>query len=232
MEVAEHTVVAMVLNSGHVAQAVLIILLLMSVICWGIILNKVFSFSKLHRENREFKEKFETLTNLTQLHTIAQKMENSPLATVYTAGYIELQKSIKTDEQGKKERILSAVAFRSIEQELQKAATEEVIRLERKVNFLATTGNTAPFIGLFGTVWGVMDAFRIIGVKGSASIGGVAPGISEALIATASGLVAAVPAVIAYNTIVNKIGRYEREIDTFIMDFLILVEKNFKVEEQ
>ncbi len=231
MEFAEHTVVAMVLNSGYVAKVVLVILLLMSIVCWGIILNKTFSFSKLHKENLEFRNQFEKITNLTQLHTIAMKMENSPLAVVYAAGYIELQKSIKQDDKGKKERVLSGVSYRSIERELQKAATDEVIRLERKVNFLATTGNTAPFIGLFGTVWGVMDAFRIIGVKGSASISGVAPGISEALIATASGLVAAVPAVIAYNTIVNKISRYEKEIDTFIMDFLILVEKNFKVEE-
>ncbi|MBF0275748.1 MAG: protein TolQ [Nitrospinae bacterium] len=233
MDISEYNVIVMIMQAGIVAKCVLLLLLIMSIICWGIIIAKAVSYARVNNQGKNFRAEFEASSNLTQLYNDVVHYKETPLSAIYSAGYLEIQKSLgqqSVSGKGSGEKVLSEVGYRSLERVLDRTASEEVIRLERKINFLATTGNTAPFIGLFGTVWGVMDAFRVIGVKGSASISGVAPGISEALIATAAGLAAAIPAVIAYNTFVHKVKRYEKEIDAFILDFLILVEKNFKVE--
>jgi biopolymer transport protein TolQ len=116
--------------------------------------------------------------------------------------------------------------LQALQRALDKAESQEISRFEKGLSFLATTGSTSPFIGLFGTVWGIMDAFRAIGIKGSASIGGVAPGISEALIATAAGLAAAIPAVIGYNHFNNKINIIASEMDEFSLEFISVVERS------
>ena len=150
-------------------------------------------------------------------------MLQSPLAEMFRSAYLELQRLRKPDAPGPH----PAGATARIKRALTQAATAEQTRLEKYLGFLATTGSTAPFIGLFGTVWGIMDAFRQIGLRGSANLATVAPGISEALIATAFGLIAAIPAVIAYNYYLGRVNLIATEMDNFSSEFLNIVETHF-----
>ena len=143
----------------------------------------------------------------------------------------ELAKSENTKRSfSESEKFLSARDLKGVSLAVNKAINAEISRLSRRLDFLATTGSTAPFIGLFGTVWGIMTSFSAIGFQGSASIGGVAPGIAEALIATAAGLVAAIPAVVFYNYLSDKIRILTSDMDDFSQDFLYLLEQNFSKE--
>ena len=154
----------------------------------------------------------------------------SPLTRVFLAGYHELRshyKPIHLEEGGDEFDRVVLQSMDGIARALESATAHEVTRLEKALIFLATTGATTPFIGLFGTVWGVMTSFQAIGLKGSANIAAVAPGISEALIATAAGLFAAIPAVIAYNYFVQKVKVFGPDMENFSLDFLSLVERNF-----
>ena len=226
------SIMEMVARSSMMAKAVLILLVVFSVVSWAIILTKWFLYRRAQNEDKKFLEIFSKSSSLTNIYNACRELKDSPAARVFLTGYHELY---LFQEMAKEERspddppvdTLTDLDLKGIELGLKKAVSREIERLSGKLDFLATTGSTTPFIGLFGTVWGIMHSFRVIGVKGSASIGGVAPGIAEALVATAAGLVAAIPAVIFYNFLNNRVRIFANTMDDFSKDFLYMAEKNF-----
>ncbi len=224
------------LHSGPVVKAVIIILLLLSVCCWGIMLFKFMLFRSVFKESETFLNMFWENSRLSDTYREAKKFQQSPLSEIFRSGFMELQKhqNIKKDPSQNSPQtgpgiVLSQdFGIESIKRTLEQAAISEHARLEKHLNILATTGSTAPFIGLFGTVWGIMDAFRQIGIRGSANLATVAPGISEALIATAFGLLAAIPAVVAYNHYLNKIRVISSEMNNFSSEFLNIIERHIE----
>ena len=233
------SIVDLVMQSSTMAKGVLLLLLIFSIVSWTIILSKFFMYNLANKEDRRFLANFSKSENLTHIYNFSRELRYSPIARVFLTGYREL---FLFQDMAKKERDrrgeapsshgepLTAKDIKGISLVLNKAINREITRLSRGLDFLATTGSTTPFIGLFGTVWGIMHSFRAIGVKGSASIGGVAPGIAEALIATAAGLAAAIPAVIFFNYLNNKIGLFTSLMDDFSHDYMYMVEKNFMRE--
>lgn len=224
-----------ILNAGPMVQFVLVVLLIFSVVSWAIIFDKFRLIRRADRESREFFEFFWKSKNLPAIFQKAKKMKKSPLAKVFRAGYVELSKLSKAKSDPIERRSPNDISSISTElggidnvgRALRQAVTSETTRLEKALPFLATTGNTSPFIGLFGTVWGIMNAFKGIGIKGSASLAVVAPGISEALIATAAGLAAAIPAVVAYNYYLNKVRILASDMENFSSEFLNIIERHF-----
>lgn len=226
------TVTEMVLHAGLVVKLVLIMLLLMSIVCWGIIIRRYFTIRKAHNQSRDFLEKFWQGKNLTEVYRASKLLTESHLAEIFRLGFFELNRLYKTYKKEKQVIIPEDLSIQmgwldNINRALRSAQMGEMQRLERGVPFLATTGNTAPFIGLFGTVWGIMTSFQEIGLRGAANLAVVAPGISEALIATAAGLLAAIPAVVAYNHFVNKLRFLETEMLNFNTDFINLIKRDF-----
>ncbi|MGV7221013.1 MAG: protein TolQ [Nitrospinales bacterium] len=225
------SILDMVSNSTLLAKIVLLILLMFSVVSWTIIFAKFFVYRLARNEDNKFLAIFSKAESLTNIYNYSRELKHSPVARVFLAGYRELylfQEKMKNDPGGDKSKEpMRDVDIKGIELSLNKGINREIERLSNKLELLATTGSITPFIGLFGTVWGIMHSFRVIGVQGSASIGGVAPGIAEALIATAAGLVAAIPAVIFFNYLNNKIRIFGSRMDDFSRDFVYLAEKNF-----
>lgn len=208
-------VLDLIANSGPVAQAVLVLLLIGSVLCWGIIFSKWKVLQRATDEDRQFVDAFWHAPNVDECFGKSEKFGASPIANVFRAGYKELRKDAA-----------KPITVDVLERALQRSVVAETTALEKSVSWLATTASAAPFIGLFGTVWGIMNSFQNIGATGSANLSVVAPGISEALITTATGIGAAVPAVIAYNLLVNRIRRRTVEMECFSQDFLNLVERS------
>ena len=229
-------IVELVMQSSMMAKGVLLTLLIFSISSWAIMLNKFFVYRSARNEDSKFLEVFSKTENLTQIYNFAKELRSSPLARLFLTGYRELYlfQEIAKEDKKKQGESLSASGEKLTEKDikgisiaLNKAINREVAKFSRRLEFLATTGSTTPFIGLFGTVWGIMHSFRSIGVQGTASIGGVAPGIAEALIATAAGLIAAIPAVIFFNYLNNKVFLLTSTMDDFCQDFVYLAEKNF-----
>jgi biopolymer transport protein TolQ len=227
------------MQSTLMAKGVLLLLLIFSIISWAIILNKFFVYRMARNQDHRFLTNFSKSENLTHIYNFSRELRYSPLARVFLTGYRELflfqdmakkERDKKGDPPSRKGEPLSVKDIKGISLVLNKAINREITRLSSRLDFLATTGSTAPFIGLFGTVWGIMHSFRSIGVQGSTSIGGVAPGIAEALIATAAGLVAAIPAVIFFNYLSDKIRLFTSVMDDFSQDYIYMVEKNFLQE--
>lgn len=226
----------LVLHSGPVVKTVIIILILLSVCCWGIMFFKFLVMRSALKESETFLNIFWEGTGLSQTYQAAKKLRQSPLAEIFRSGYIELQKFKDLKKRSSPEHTFSELEISSsqafgigtIKRALDQAALSEQARLAKNLSFLATTGNTAPFIGLFGTVWGIMDSFRQIGIRGAANLATVAPGISEALIATAFGLIAAIPAVVAYNYFLSKTRAISSEMDNFSAEFLNIIERYFE----
>ncbi|MBI4389979.1 MAG: protein TolQ [Nitrospinae bacterium] len=229
------SVLEMVAHSGVMAKMVLVLLLLFSIISWAIIFNKFFVYRNAKKEDGAFLSIFSKSESLTNIYNYSRDLKYSPVARVFLTGYHELylfQELAKTEREragtpDSENGVITEADLKGISLALNKAINREIDRLASRLEFLATTGSITPFIGLFGTVWGIMHSFRVIGVKGSASIGGVAPGIAEALIATAAGLLAAIPAVIFYNYLSNKIRLFSTKMDDFSHDFIYMAEKNF-----
>ncbi len=219
----------LVLHAGPVAKFVLLLLVLMSVACWGIALFKYLSIRSAINESVEFLNVFWDTPQFSRTYQAAQEFEQSPLAEIFRCGYMEFERLVKS-RKGEEGHMPQAQVFGTgnLKRALDQAFTAEVARLEKNLGFLATTGSTAPFIGLFGTVWGIMDSFRMIGLKGTANLATVAPGISEALIATAFGLVAAIPAVVAYNYFMGKIKMITSEMENFSAEFLNIIDRQFE----
>ncbi|MFH2009369.1 MAG: protein TolQ [bacterium] len=207
---------------------VLLLLVVFSVVCWYIIGHKYFFLRRAKQTSDRFLETFWASKRLDGIYKSAQSMEHSPTAQVFKAGYIELSKlQSGANAAGEPDAMHDRLSdLESVERAMRRAQTTEVTSLERSVAFLATTGSSAPFVGLFGTVWGIMTSFRDITATGSASVTVVAPGIAEALIATAIGLMAAIPAVIAYNLFVQKIKVLAADMDSFSSDFLNIVKRH------
>lgn len=229
------TVAEMVLTAGPVAKAVLLILLVFSIVSWAIIVQKFLLFRKARRQTAVFLEVFFGERNLAVINSEAKALAFSPLARMFMASYRTMRSHQRTsgaanpyrpavvEEMGEPTSLQDITE--DLERILARVASEEVARMERALIFLASTGSTTPFIGLFGTVWGVMGAFQGIGLRGSTSIGVVAPGIAEALIATAAGLAAAIPAVIAYNYYVSRVKATATQMDSFTEELLRIIRR-------
>jgi biopolymer transport protein TolQ len=221
-------VVGMMLGSGPVVQGVLLSLVALSVGCWGIAFAKALEMRRARRQSERFVDIFWDAKNLAAIHTASGDLKDSPVAQVFRAGYQELQRFMKTKRGNPgddEEPELGGIA--NVQRALSRARVQEVTRLERGLTFLATTASTAPFIGLFGTVWGIMTAFRGLSTTTSSSIQAVAPGIAEALVATAVGLAAAIPAVVMYNRFARQVRVLTVEMDTFTAEFLNIAERHF-----
>lgn len=230
----EHDVVSLVARSGPVAKAVLVLLVLFSIVSWAITLFKFIEYRRARAHTSSFLEVFRKSSKFSEVQAVCRTLTNSPLVGLFQAGYAELTAQMRpaaggTD--GTKPGVPSPrPTLRSldgIDRALLRAAAVEVNRLERRVNFLATTASITPFIGLFGTVWGIMTAFQAIGATGASNLAVVAPGIAEALIATAAGLAAAIPAVYFYNLFTHDVKLFATEMDDFALEFLNICERNF-----
>jgi biopolymer transport protein TolQ len=226
--------IQIVSEAGLMVQFVLLLLLFFSIMSWAIIIIKSRYIKRSFKESAEFTDFFWKSRDLSNAFAKAKQLHGSPLARIFRIGYVELKKTSQSGNQavapasGGNSLSLNArfSGTDNVKRALRRAINTEMTRMSQMVPFLATTGNTAPFIGLFGTVWGIMNSFHGIGQKGSASLAVVAPGISEALVATAAGLAAAIPAVIAFNYFMNKIRTVESELQSFSADFLNIIERD------
>ncbi|MBN2362255.1 MAG: protein TolQ [Deltaproteobacteria bacterium] len=219
----------MITHSGPLVFSVLLLLVVASVASWAVIGYKAYLVRQAQLHSVSFLESFWQSKRLDEIFGESEKYQRSPIAQVFRAGYVELAK-VKQRAQSKEEQgaeVATLDPSTNIERALRRATTSELTHLETLVPFLATVGSTSPFVGLFGTVIGIMKAFRDIGNVGSANLATVAPGIAEALIATAAGLAAAIPAVIAYNYFNSKIKVLASEMDNFSADFMNIVRRHF-----
>jgi biopolymer transport protein TolQ len=219
---AEMTLLETLTTSGPIGFATLLILAIFSVGSWAIIAFKWWQLRRASQTSERFVNAFWESKRLDQMYQQSEAYAQSPVCQMFRSGYVELSRLKK---KAGDEDIVGGTE--NVERALRKSQRAEIAAMESMTSFLATVGSTAPFIGLFGTVWGIMKAFREIGIAGSANLATVAPGISEALIATAAGLAAAIPAVIAFNFFVNRIRVIEVEMDAFASDFLNIVKRHF-----
>jgi len=228
-------IIQMFSNASLMVQFVLLLLVFFSMASWAIILLKYRYIKKAFNESAYFVDFFWKSRDLSDAFAKAKELQSSPVARIFRIGYMELKKLKRSgipmgpQAAGSADTQAGMVAFAGIDnvkRSLRRAINTEVTKLTQMVPFLATAGNTAPFIGLFGTVWGIMNSFHSIGQRGSASLAVVAPGISEALIATAVGLFVAIPSVIAFNYFTQKVRVIESELISFSADFLNIVERD------
>lgn len=218
-----------VMLAGPIVKLVLFLLIVFSVVSWAIIFLKFRLFKGIERHQAEFTRSFSEGKSLAALFDQAEKSEKTPMTEVFRTGYLELtrvQRGRAAD--GASPVRGGSIAIENVERAMRKAANEEIALMETYLPFLATTGSATPFIGLFGTVWGIMNAFSGIAASGSATLATVAPGIAEALVATAAGLVAAIPSVMAYNYFVNRVRAIATRIDSFTIEFVNFLERNIE----
>jgi biopolymer transport protein TolQ len=216
--------------SSILSKAVLVILLAFSVFSWAIIFKKFTVMRKLRRDSETFIRMFRKSKRFSEIGTACESLRNTPLVEVFLAGYEELEAQLLPDGKSSSSATSSSPTLKTInviQRALSRASSVELTKLERNMGWLATTASVTPFIGLFGTVLGIITAFTGLGVEGTATIRAVAPGIAEALIATAAGLFAAIPAVIAYNYFVHQVKEFGSAMDDFSLEFLNLMERTF-----
>jgi biopolymer transport protein TolQ len=219
---------AMITGSGPVVQGVLYLLVFFSIASWGVILYKARQVRAARRSSDRFIESFWETKNLTTIYAATQHMAASPVAQVFRAGFQELDRLRRAKRQAEDAQLSTELGgIANVERAMRRAATQQLTELERALTFLATTASATPFIGLFGTVWGIMHAFLGLSATQSSTIQAVAPGIAEALIATATGLFAAIPAVVAYNSFARQIRVLSAEMDNFAFEFLNIAERHF-----
>ncbi|MFH1177376.1 MAG: MotA/TolQ/ExbB proton channel family protein [Acidobacteriota bacterium] len=212
--------------TGWVAKGVLAVLSVFSVASWTLTFLKLHQLQRTQRANSSFLAEFRRAARLGEVQAAAVRAPEAPLAGMFRAGYLELEAQVRVLERtGHDPSQIKSLA--AVERALQRAIGIEGARLQRFLPFLATTASATPFIGLFGTVWGIMNTFRAIAASGSTSIVTVAPGIAEALINTAAGLAAAIPAVIAYNAFLGALRRQRGVMEDFLLEFLNLTERTF-----
>ena len=223
-------VVDILRQTGVVNLIVLAILVLLSVVSWAIILQKTFSYRTIQRQTATFLDVFRRSTKFSEVQSVCPSLPASPLVGVFQAGYAELNAQFRATGVGNPSEAASRPILKSltaVDRALLRAAAVEVNKLEKRVPFLATIASVAPFIGLFGTVWGILITFQRIGLTGSTNLATVGPGIADALIATAAGLFAAIPAVMAYNHFTMKVKSFASDLDDFSLEFLNIAERNF-----
>ncbi len=218
-------VLELVLSAGLIAKVVLSVLAFVSIVCWALIVEKWWEFRRIRRQSSRFVRVFREARRFSVVFTAAKKYRESPLAQVYLAAGQELASMLGSAEiidrvLEESDEGLGPERLDAISRAMRRAMSAEIQRMERYLPFLATTASSAPFIGLFGTVWGIMTSFQSIGAQGSANLAVVAPGISEALIATAAGLFAAIPAVMGYNFFVNRVKYWAVEMEGFALELL------------
>ena len=228
----DSSILGLIARSTPVSKAVLLTLALMSVGCWAIILYKAWSLRTAESQSVRFLDVFRRSSKFSEVQAVCRSLTESPLVGLFQSGYAELTAQLRQaspDEPnpraGSARPTLKSLA--AVDRALMRASVVEVNKLESRITFLATTASIAPFVGLFGTVIGIMMSFQMIGETGSTNLASVGPGIAEALIATAAGLVAAIPAVVAYNHFSNRVRLFASQMDDFAMEFLNIAERNF-----
>lgn len=219
-------------QSGFIVFSVLMILFTFSILSWALFFAKWVTLRKVSRENESFIKSFWDSRSLNELNSRLSDYPSSPAKEVFKTGYAELVRGSQLRDQTSSLQLAVHAAIENMSRSLLKAKRAEKRKLESYLSFLAIIASASPFIGLFGTVWGIMGAFEGIAKSGNASLAAVAPGISEALIATAFGLAAAIPAVIGYNTANAKIRSLSGTLDGFSMDFLNIVERYLVAEKK
>jgi biopolymer transport protein TolQ len=225
--------IQLILGASPVVKGVLVFLILFSVASWAIVLYKTLAFNRMEKQSRTFLDVFRRSTKFSEVQAVCKSLAESPLVGMFQAGYAELNLQLRQPATGNDSSpevraprpTLKSLA--AVDRALLRASSVEVNKLEKRVPFLATVASITPFIGLLGTVWGIMNAFQDIGRQGSTDLAVVAPGIAEALIATAIGLFAAIPAVYFYNHFTTKVKTYASEMDDFALEFLNIAERNF-----
>ncbi|MBA7699837.1 Tol-Pal system protein TolQ [subsurface metagenome] len=215
----------LILQGSIVVQLVLLVLIFFSVFSWAVIFFKRNTLKAASSQSKKFLRVFKKSRDLLEVNKAAKKYKASPLSALFQAGYKDLSYRAKSNPNPE----LTSANLESLNRALLKASNKEISRLEHMMSFLATTGSVTPFIGLFGTVWGIMDAFIEIAKLKSAALVTVAPGIAEALIATALGLFAAIPAVIAYNYFLHRIKNVASEMEDFSIEFLSISERLYGI---
>jgi biopolymer transport protein TolQ len=225
----QHDILELVKGSGLLVQLVLYLLIAFSIASWGIIFYKFKQVRKAKKESAEFIEIFWDRRNLSSIHDASRELKASPVAQVFRAGYEELVRVSRTKKDFSPGESFTTElgGVENVSRAMKRATSVEITKLEKSLTFLATTASTSPFVGLFGTVWGIMNAFRGLSVTHSSSIQAVAPGIAEALIATAAGLAAAIPALMAYNHFAERIKVLAVDMDNFSHEFLNIAERHF-----
>ena len=228
------SILSLIVRSGPVSKAVLFTLALMSVGCWSIMLFKLWVFRRADRQSNSFLDVFRRSSKFSEVQAVCRSLTASPLVGLFQSGYAELTAQLRQatpDEVSANPRVGAArptlKSLAAVDRALMRASVVEVNKLESRITFLATTASIAPFIGLFGTVIGIMMSFQMIGETGSTNLASVGPGIAEALVATAAGLIAAVPAVVGYNYFANRVRLCASQMDDFAMEFLNISERNF-----
>ncbi len=224
-------------STSPVARGVLLILALLSIGSWAIILYKLVTLSRAQRQTSSFLEVFRRSSKFSEVQAVSRSLSASPLVGLFQAGYAELTAQLRqgahTEENPSPPNprpVAGRPILRSltaVDRALLRASVIEMNKLEHRITFLATTASVAPFVGLFGTVWGIMVAFLGIAETGSTNLGAVAPGIADALVTTAAGLAAAIPAVVAYNHLSHRVKVFAGQMDDFAMEFLNIAERNF-----
>lgn len=229
-------VFTLIADTTPLNQAVLVILVVFSVASWAIILQKFWSFKRAERDTSRFLDVFRRSSKFSEVQAVCPSVPATPLVGVFQAGYAEMNAQFRAAGQpgqtpnanpGAPAARPTLKSLDGVDRALIRAATNEVTKLERRMTFLATTAGVTPFIGLFGTVVGIMIAFQRIGATGSTNLAIVAPGISEALIATAAGLFAAIPALVFYNHFTHRVKEFSATMDDFALEFLNIAERNF-----
>jgi biopolymer transport protein TolQ len=232
------SIINLLASATPVSMGVLAALTLLSVASWAIILYKLWVFSRSRRQSANFLDVFRRSNKFSEVQAVCRSLGESPLVGLFQAGYAELTAQLRQSsaidtaetqlpnpKTGQARPTLKSLT--AVDRALMRASVVEVNKLEKRLPFLATTASIAPFVGLFGTVVGIIMAFQGIGATGSTNLSVVAPGIADALIATAAGLVAAIPAVVAYNHLSNRVRLFAAEMDDFAMEFLNIAERNF-----
>lgn len=225
-------IVHLIAQASPLIWAVLLILLLFSAVSWGIIFYKLWVFRRAERQTETFLNVFRKSSKFSEVQAVCPTLSESPLVGLFQSGYAELNAQLRSGQSDGPKPAAAAgrptlKSLDAVDRALMRATTAELSKFEHNLPFLATTASITPFIGLFGTVWGIMMSFQGIAAAGSSSLGVVAPGIAEALIATAAGLFAAIPAVYFYNHFTSKTKTFAAEMDDFSLEFLNISERNF-----
>jgi biopolymer transport protein TolQ len=224
----ESTSVNVAMGTGPVVEAVLYFLFFISIVSWAIILSKWMSLRQALSSSKEFLNVFWKQKSLSDIFEDSKKHSESPISNVFRAGYLEFQKvSVKGHEKHASTETMATRGMENVQASLRRASVTESLRLEKRLPLLATIASTAPFIGLFGTVWGIMNAYSGIGTAKSISLQTIAPGISGALIATGVALATAIPAVVAYNLFIARLRTIRAEMDNFSIDFTNLLRRSY-----
>jgi biopolymer transport protein TolQ len=225
-------IIQLVLQGSWLSNGVLLILLIFSAIGWGITLYKIVAYRRAARQTATFLDVFRKSSKFSEVQAVCPSLPESPLVGLFQSGYAELNAQLRQPPADPAKPAASAgrptlKSLEGVDRALLRATSVELTKLERHVPFLATAASITPFIGLFGTVWGIMGSFHSIGAAGSAGLNVVAPGIAEALIATAAGLFAAIPAVYFYNHFTQRVKEFAATMDDFSLEFLNICDRNF-----